>query len=57
MMVLSVGHALPHNVAISDSFSDESAPGAMNVRYRSAVKWLNDDAVSTRSSCAKRGVR
>ena len=53
MIVLRVGHALPHNVAISDSFSDESVPGAMNVRYLSAVKWLNDEAVSTRSSCAE----
>lgn len=51
MIVLRVGHARPHNVAISDSFSDESVPGAMNVKYRNAVKWLSEGAVSTRRFC------
>lgn len=53
MMVLSVGQALCHNVAISDSLSDEYDPGAMNVRYRSALKWLSEGAVSTSSFCSR----
>lgn len=49
-MVLSVGQALCHEAAISDSFSDERDPGAMKVRYRSALKWLSEGAVSSKSS-------
>lgn len=51
MIVLRVGHALCHDAAISDSFSDESEPGAMNVRYRSDLKCANDAAVSSNNAC------
>lgn len=58
MIVLSVGHARPHTVAISDSFSDDSAPGAMNVKYRSALNCASAGPASIKSSCQteKRGV-